>query len=109
MPPQTEALFVYGSLRDPEVQMQVMGRLTPGLPDALLGYRKVPLAFPDGSVYPIIEPDAAATVAGELIVVTRDELARIDQYETTAYQRVQVQLESGAWAWVYRAPPPAAG
>ena len=45
-----ERLFVYGTLRQPEVQLATYGRLVEGTADALAGYRLEPLAITDAEV-----------------------------------------------------------
>jgi gamma-glutamylcyclotransferase (GGCT)/AIG2-like uncharacterized protein YtfP len=95
-----EKLFTYGSLQIPEVQLRVFGRLAKGVPDSLEGFRKFDVDF-GTAVYPMIEPDSASRVEGQIIEVTKEELALIDRYETDAYRRIQVTLNSGVEAWVY--------
>ena len=98
-----ERLFTYGSLQIPEVQLKVFGRLAKGRPDILEGFRKFDVDF-GTAVYPMIEPDPASHVEGQIIDVTADELALIDRYETDAYQRIRVTLKSGVEVWVYSKP-----
>lgn len=93
-------LFTYGTLTDPKVQKRVWGRLTPGIADVLPGYRKSEIRI-EGDVYPLIVADAARKVRGSVIEVTDEELRKIDEYESDAYRRVEVVLESGMPAWVY--------
>ncbi len=99
-----ERLFVYGTLREPHVQRLVIGRETPGTPDVLEGYRKDEIVFLSRS-YPMIAPQAGASVEGLVIEVTADDLPRLDRYETTAYERIWVTLRSGIEAWTYCKPP----
>ncbi len=96
-----EQLFIYGSLRDRQVQQKVFGRTTSGQPDELTGYKKYQVNL-GGIVYPIIKPEAKSTVTGELITLSRAELKMIDHYEGSAYQRKKVTLVSGRQAWVYQ-------
>ncbi|GAB4519978.1 MAG: hypothetical protein OHK0046_29640 [Anaerolineae bacterium] len=98
-----EKLFVYGTLRIPEVQQRVFGRETSGTPDRLPGYRVVFKDFATGS-YPMAIPDEAYAVEGEVLEVNDTELRLIDIYETSAYARIRVMLDSGTEAWVYTAP-----
>ncbi len=95
-----DRLFIYGTLADPEVQQNVLGRVTESAPDILRGYRKSEIEI-GGEKYPLIIPDETEKVKGLVIEVTKDELAKIDEYETNAYKRVQVSLESGMSAWAY--------
>ena len=87
----TASLFIYGTLLNPLVQKQVLGRHGPGEPDTLAGYKKYSIRLATG-VYPIIRPETGGLV----------ELALIDRYEGDAYQQKKVTLVSGRWAWVYQ-------
>jgi gamma-glutamylcyclotransferase (GGCT)/AIG2-like uncharacterized protein YtfP len=40
-------------------------------------------------------------ITGAVFLLTQEELAATDAYETDAYARVEVTLESGRQAWVY--------
>ena len=105
------ALFSYGTLRQPEVQLANYGRLLNGEVDALIGYRLQPVQIDDPhvvsvsgkAVHTIAVPtgNPADRVPGMLFALTEDELASTDAYETGAYARVERVLESGRCAWVY--------
>ncbi len=95
-----ELLFVYGTLQDPDVQRRVIGREIEGAPDVLDDYFKSEIVMSDGT-FPIIVPEAGKSVAGKVLDVTPEELARMDIYETTAYRRIRVGLRSGRETWVY--------
>lgn len=97
-----QPLFIYGTLREPQVQLTVIGRLVEGSPDQLAGY-KISGIILDGVPYPLIIPAEESTVNGEVIEITGAELEKIDIYEGEAYQRVTVTLLSGRQAWVYKA------
>ncbi|OGZ05564.1 MAG: hypothetical protein A3C93_05280 [Candidatus Lloydbacteria bacterium RIFCSPHIGHO2_02_FULL_54_17] len=93
-------MFIYGTLADPKIQRSVWGRETTGVPDVLREYRRSEIEI-DGEIYPLIIPSKEGHVEGLVIEVADDELEKIDDYETDAYERVEVILESGAIAWVY--------
>lgn len=95
-----ENLFVYGTLTDPTVQKKVFGRIIDGVADALIGYLKS-TAVINRKEYPAIIPDDRNFVEGLVIAVTPEELKLIDEYETLAYKRAQIQLKSGTIAWAY--------
>jgi gamma-glutamylcyclotransferase (GGCT)/AIG2-like uncharacterized protein YtfP len=95
-----ELLFVYGSLRDQQVQLEIIGRLVKGTPDVLLGYGISTIAI-DNCVYPILVPMPDGIVEGEILSVSKDELHDIDIYEADEYRRVKVKLQSGTEVWVY--------
>lgn len=112
---RTVRLFSYGTLQQPEVQIANYGRLLEGEPDALLGHRLSPLVIDDPqvveisgkAVHMIARPtsDPSERVPGRVFLLTEEELAATDTYETTAYSRVEAALESGSTAWVYLGPP----
>jgi gamma-glutamylcyclotransferase (GGCT)/AIG2-like uncharacterized protein YtfP len=105
------ALFSYGTLRQPEVQIANYGRLLDGEPDVLGGYRLVPVEIADPEVVRIsgkaIHTIAMASgnpddrIEGVVFGLSEAELAATDAYETDAYARIEVTLESGRSAWVY--------
>jgi hypothetical protein len=107
-------LFSYGTLQLPEVQRATYGRLLDGEPDALRGYRLVPLAITDPEVVRVsgkaVHTIACATgdptdrITGMLFELTEGELAATDRYETDAYARAEIMLESGRQAFVYVGP-----
>ena len=108
---QTESLFSYGTLQTETVQLATFGRLLDGQPDALPGYSL--------EMIEIEEEDFVATsgtahhrnlrftgissnvVEGTRLSLTKSELDFADSYEPSNYERIQVQLRSGATAWVY--------
>ncbi|MEA3002918.1 MAG: hypothetical protein QOH81_1706 [Sphingomonadales bacterium] len=107
-------LFSYGTLQLPEVQRATYGRLLEGRPDALRGYRPAPLVItsPEAvglsglEVHMIARRtgDPADRIPGIVFTLTPAEIAATDLYETDAYARVELVLESGARAFVYVGP-----
>ncbi|HKR61340.1 MAG TPA: gamma-glutamylcyclotransferase family protein [Pyrinomonadaceae bacterium] len=108
----SENLFSYGTLQSESAQVATFGRSLEGKPDVLVGYRL--------SMIKIQQPDfvrlsgaeqhrnlqftgvASDVVEGTMLKVTKKELEQADAYESGAdYQRVLVELKSGANAWVY--------
>lgn len=98
-----QKIFTYGTLQDPEVQLRVLGRTVDGRPDKLQGFAISTIEI-DGKTYPIAIPDAASLLEGKILEVADDDLPKLDEYETEAYVRKKVRLESGEEAWVYRQP-----
>ena len=95
-----EKIFIYGTLADPKVQQRVWGRITDGLSDMLKGYKRSQIEI-EGEVYPLIISDSNSRVIGSVIEITERELKKADEYETDAYRREKIALESGISAWVY--------
>ncbi len=103
-------LFSYGTLRQPEVQRAVFGRLLHGEDDALTGFRRDTVVIADAdvvavsgaAVHPILVPDtAAASIAGSALAIEPADLPAVDAYEGATYARIGVTLMSGRAAQVY--------
>jgi len=92
-------LFVYGTLKKPEVQKSVFGRIAKTSADILLGYTKSKIKI--DKTYPIILPKKGSYIKGMVFLVSSKELKLIDEYETNSYRRQKVFLKSGESAWVY--------
>ncbi|WP_396641810.1 gamma-glutamylcyclotransferase family protein [Microbacterium sp.] len=105
------ALFSYGTLRLPGVQLDTFGRLLSGEPDVLPGFTTDYLEIGDArvagvsgrDVHPIVRRTGnhLDKVVGVLLWVTEAELEAADEYEVEQYNRVSVTLGSGRDAWVY--------
>ena len=105
------ALFSYGTLRQPEVQLGNYGRLLAGEPDILVGYRLVEIGIGDPEVIrmsgkavhtiAVASGDPTDRVEGVVFLITDLELAATDSYETSAYRRIEATLGSGRSAWAY--------
>ncbi|RJQ34209.1 gamma-glutamylcyclotransferase [Candidatus Parcubacteria bacterium] len=96
----TERLFVYGTLRRPSVQKTVFGRTTRGVPDMLRRYRRSILTI-KSIPYPVAVRSRSGRIQGSVLEVAKRELKKIDRYETRAYKRKRLVLESGVLAWVF--------
>jgi gamma-glutamylcyclotransferase (GGCT)/AIG2-like uncharacterized protein YtfP len=88
-------LFVYGTLLDDPT-------IGPGVPAMLNGWRRVGLR---GTRYPTLRRERRGSVAGAIIDVPAQVLARLAAYEGPAYRlrRLVVRTDSGkiaAFAWV---------
>ena len=105
------ALFSYGTLRLPAVQLDTFGRLLAGEPDVLPGFTTDYLEIEDArvtglsgrDVHPIVRRtgNQLDKVVGVLLWITEAELEAADEYEVEQYNRVSVTLRSGRDAWVY--------
>lgn len=105
------ALFSYGTLRQPEVQLATYGRLVETEADVLTGHVLTKILINDPhvvsvsgkSIHTIAQPtgDAADRIDGVVLFLTEDELLATDAYETAAYARTEVILASGRRAFVY--------
>lgn len=105
-----QRLFSYGTLQLPEVQQATFGRRLTGEPDVLTGYRRIMIEIRDPDVldasgiasHPalVADPDAPP-IEGTVFLLTAQELAAADIYESENYRRVPAVLVSGRTAWVY--------
>mgnify|MGYP000045648540 CR=1 FL=1 len=88
-------LFVYGTLRDPELVRRITGRTFPTEPASLPGWRLVSPAQ-SRSGYPEIVPDPEGCVPGLLLHdLDPASLHRLDAYEE-GYVRRQVRVRTGS-------------
>ena len=110
-PEATKALFSYGTLQLPAVQIEKYGRLLDGTSDTLTGYGISPIDIDDPDVvrlsgksrHPIARRSSnpADQVEGVVYLLTEAELETTDAYEVAPYARVEVILESGRTAFAY--------
>ncbi len=97
-----ETIFAYGTLKDPKVQQEIIGRKVLGTPDHLDGCIKSHFQHGDRKTYPVIIcPIDGHGVDGVTLEVSGEELKRIDHYEEDFYRRQKVRLKSGVEAWTY--------
>lgn len=106
-----QLLFSYGTLQQPEVQLDTFGRLLDAEDDVLPGYTVDYAEIEDTrvvdlsglSVHPVVREtgNALDKVVGRVLWVTEDELDASDEYEVALYRRVSVVLASGRRAWAY--------
>ncbi len=99
----SEKLFVYGTLRDPEVQKKVIRRVVSGKTDVLEGFTKGSVLIHE-KMYPQIFPQQNSSVEGFVLDITFDDLKPLDEYETDTYARKKVFLRSSIEAWAYQKP-----
>lgn len=97
-----EKLFVYGTLQDEEVQILLIGRRVQGTVDVLNGYQIDASLLPP---YPVAIPDTSGVIKGRVLLVSSDELAKLDAYEGEHYIRLCVELVSGQESWIYVGNP----
>ena len=98
-----EKLFVYGTLQEAEVQQAVLGRIAELREDILHDFKKGDVEI-NGTIYPIAIPAVGSQIVGKVLEASPEEIAMMDEYETAAYQRIMIVLESGDDSWVYCQP-----
>lgn len=92
--PHTHQVFVYGTLRYLPIRWVVMGASGNPQPAFLEGFERQGLD---------LSANEDAKVAGLLLTVTAQQLARLDRYERLGvrYERVRQTLKDGQTVWVY--------
>ncbi|WP_264553877.1 gamma-glutamylcyclotransferase family protein [Flavobacterium sp. N2038] len=101
-----EKLFSYGTLRSKEVQMRLFKKVLTGTPDQLLGYKLKSLKIEEEfgmADYVVVVPseNSSDIIHGVVFNVSNADLAKVDLFESNAYRRLQVKLQSGETAWIY--------
>ena len=83
------------------MQEYIFGRLLKGKEDAALGFKKMENAI--YGRYPLVinTKNTKDKVAGMAYEVNEFDLKKADIYETSAYKREKIPLESGDEAWIY--------
>lgn len=97
---QPEIIFVYGTLKYPAIQKQIIGRQVFGISGILPGFRLSREKFHDGW-FPSLIKDYCSCVYGIVYKITAAELEYCDEYETGEYIRMKQKLLDGTIAWVY--------
>ena len=86
-------LFAYGTLMDSEIMASVSGARFPGEPATLRDYKRKMLV---GEVYPAIAPAEGSAVQGVVYFdLSPRAFARLDQFESSIYQRLRVSADRG--------------
>lgn len=107
----TEKLFSYGTLQYESVQLATFGRKLSGNPDLLPGFTHTMIDIKDPEVIAksgqaqhlmaVYTGNQSDQIVGVVFDISPAELAQADLYEVEDYQRIQVQLASDIYAWVY--------
>ncbi|GAA2435489.1 gamma-glutamylcyclotransferase family protein [Streptomyces macrosporus] len=93
-----DPLFVYGTLRFPEVLRALLGRVPARTPADVAGWRAAPL---EGRLYPGLVP-AEETVTGLLLEdLTPAEWRVLDAFEGDEYDRRRLALTDGRHCCAY--------
>ena len=97
-----ENLFVYGTLKKPEIQRKTIKRVQLGQADTLQGFKRSKIKI-QGKSYPIIIPTEknSSIIKGKILSVNKKELKKLDNYEGEEYKRMKITLKSRKTALVY--------
>ncbi|PHQ29137.1 gamma-glutamylcyclotransferase family protein [Leeuwenhoekiella nanhaiensis] len=103
-------LFTYGTLQLEHIQLQIFGEKLKGSAEILSGYKIGAIQLQEShhtaktyliAIYTGNETDR---IEGICYSIKADHLHLLDTYEGASYERIEVDLESGKTAWVYRKP-----
>ena len=97
-------IFVYGTLLNPAVQMDVLGRTISGIFAIVKGYRVIYNYKVNDIEYPIAIEDPESNVNGKLLDVDDDDLIKLDEYETNDYIRKTIKTTNDEEAYMYVKP-----
>ncbi|MDD5197435.1 MAG: gamma-glutamylcyclotransferase [Candidatus Gracilibacteria bacterium] len=95
-----ELLFVYGTLKNPEIQQEIIGKNPIMELDILENHTIVQYAFSDG-IYPIAVEAMDKNIEGFILFVSLLDFIVLDEYEGSGYKRVKILLKSRREAWIY--------
>jgi gamma-glutamylcyclotransferase (GGCT)/AIG2-like uncharacterized protein YtfP len=100
---QTVDIFCYGTLQEPSVQKELIGREVEGSIDSIEGYIVVRdyVDPEDGIAYPRIVPHKDGCVYGRVLSFTPEEVKVLDDYETEMYERRMTSTKSGKQVIAY--------
>lgn len=101
-----EQIFSYGTLQSKEIQMQVFNKILIGKPDQIVGYVLKALKIEEEfgmEDYCVAIPtnDPSDIVPGIVFDISILDLEKADLFESNAYKRVEITLNSGKLAWIY--------
>ncbi len=96
------SVFAYGTLKDGKIRKYLLSRNVPAKKDSLSGFRIDQISL-DGICYPVAirDPFNKKVIHGVFFKVNEREIKLLDEYESDAYKRIQVILNSGKEAWLY--------
>ncbi len=98
-------VFAYGTLKEAKIRRELLNRDVAAIKDSLPGFTLENICI-GGVLYPIAvrDPYDKKPIPGEVFQVTSREIRIIDEYESNAYKRIKVNLNSGRKAWLYIRP-----
>ena len=98
-------VFAYGTLKNHDLRKKLLARNVPAEKDRLKGF-SIEQIYLDGENYPVAnyDPFNKNDIQGVSFYVNESELKILDYYESDAYKRIRVNLNSGRKAWLYVKP-----
>ena len=95
-------VFAYGTLKDSNLRNELLLRDVPASKAKLTGFR-IDQVLLDGTYYPIAhrDPFNKKEINGVVFKVNGREIKILDEYESDAYKRILITLQSGQDTWLY--------
>jgi 2'-5' RNA ligase len=93
----SEKLFVYGKLREKEIQKEVIGRIIEGKRFIIEGFSLSKISIERENYFAAMY-DLDGKIEGKIIEVSKEELKVIDDYEGKEYERIYVEKNN---MWIY--------
>ena len=96
-------IFCYGTLQEPSVQMELIGRTIEGQIDSIEGWIVVRdyIDISDGIAYPRVIEYPKGCVYGQVLSFLPEEVILVDEYETDMYKRIYINTKSGELVQIY--------
>ena len=96
-------LFCYGTLQEPSVQLELIGRTAEGMLTSIEGFIVLRdyVDIDDGIAYPRIVKYPNGCVYGRILEFTDEEIVLLDEYETEMYRKEEIKTKDGHVVWVY--------
>lgn len=96
-------VFCYGTLQEPSVQLDLIGRVVNGPLTSIEGFIVVRdyIDPEDNVAYPRMIAYPKGAVYGRVLEFTEEEISILDAYETAMYRREEMQTSNNARVEVY--------
>jgi gamma-glutamylcyclotransferase (GGCT)/AIG2-like uncharacterized protein YtfP len=96
-------IFCYGTLQDPQIQMELIDRVCIGNIDSIDGFVVLRdyVDPDDGIAYPRLVEMSNGCVYGHIYKFSDDEITKLDEYETEMYTRRYLKTNKGELVQVY--------
>ena len=97
-------VFAYGTLADNFTRAGIIKRQIESEADSLIGYELSNIMIENITYQAIVKNDTKTSIDGVKFYATAEDVNLLDEYETNAYDRIILTLQSGDKAWVYVKP-----
>ena len=96
-------LFCYGTLQEPSVQLELIGRTAECMLTSIEGFIVLRdyVDIDDGIAYPRIVKYPNGCVYGRILEFTDEEIVLLDEYETEMYRKEEIETKDGHIVLVY--------